>query len=52
VEDITIVPYAVEHFEAIQELNKTENWTQLVGRNEVTRNAWKNSNVAYLHGST
>lgn len=45
---MTIVPYSEEHIEAIQELNKTENWTQLVERNEETRNAWKNSNVAYV----
>lgn len=47
-EGMTIVPYSEEHIEAIQELNKTENWTQLVERNEETRNAWKNSNVAYV----
>jgi predicted GNAT family acetyltransferase len=47
-EEIQIVPFKVEHFTAIQELNKKEGWTQLVERNEATFEAWKNSNVAYI----
>lgn len=47
-EDVKFVPYIEEQFDAIQELNKIEGWTQLVERYEETKAAWENSNVAYV----
>lgn len=47
-EGVTFAPYREEQFDAIQELNKIEGWTQLVERNEETKAAWRNSNVAYV----
>ncbi|MFC0238397.1 GNAT family N-acetyltransferase [Fictibacillus phosphorivorans] len=47
--DITFALYIEKvHFERIQELNKKENWTQLVERYEETKQAWRKSNVAYV----
>ncbi|MED1864920.1 GNAT family N-acetyltransferase [Fictibacillus nanhaiensis] len=48
-EGVTFASYIErKHFEAIQELNKQEGWTQLVERYEETRQAWNRSNIAYV----
>ncbi|ANC76171.1 GCN5 family acetyltransferase [Fictibacillus phosphorivorans] len=47
--DVKFVSYIEsKHFEQIQELNKQEGWTQLVERNEETKQAWSKSNIAYV----
>ncbi|WP_214816324.1 MULTISPECIES: GNAT family N-acetyltransferase [unclassified Exiguobacterium] len=41
-------PYVSQDFEHIQRLNRDEGWTQLVERHELTREAWRQSNVTYV----
>ncbi|WP_214798483.1 MULTISPECIES: GNAT family N-acetyltransferase [unclassified Exiguobacterium] len=45
---MNIRAYVSSDFEHIQQLNRDEGWTQLVERNELTREAWKQSNVTYV----
>lgn len=45
---VTIRPYEEKDFEQIQELNRKEGWANLVGNHQDTKEAWKNSNVAYV----
>ncbi|MGE6490173.1 GNAT family N-acetyltransferase [Exiguobacterium sp. NPDC077395] len=40
--------YVASDFEHIQQLNHEEGWTQLVERGELTREAWRQSNVTYV----
>lgn len=40
--------YVASDFEHIQQLNREEGWTQLVERGELTREAWRQSNVTYV----
>lgn len=40
--------YVASDFEHIQQLNREESWTQLVEREELTREAWRQSNVTYV----
>ncbi|WP_137790330.1 GNAT family N-acetyltransferase [Bacillus sp. E(2018)] len=48
-EDVAFTSYIEKkHFKAIQELNKQEGWTQLVERDEETKQAWGKSNLAYV----
>lgn len=43
-----IRPYEDKDFNKIQDLNKEEGWTNLVENNLDTKEAWRNSNVAYV----
>ncbi|QHS24515.1 GNAT family N-acetyltransferase [Virgibacillus sp. MSP4-1] len=43
-----IRPYKEKDFNRIQDLNREEGWTNLVENDLNTREAWKNSNVAYV----
>ena len=43
-----IRPYDDEDFSMIQALNKAEGWTNLVENHLNTKEAWENSNVAYV----
>lgn len=48
-DDVAFASYIEsKHFELIQELNKQEGWTQLVERDEETKQAWSKSNIAYV----
>ena len=40
--------YVASDFEHIQQLNREEGWTQLVEQGELTREAWRQSNVTYV----
>ena len=43
-----IRPYAEHDFEQIQALNEAEGWDQLVRQNDLTKEAWRQSNVAFV----
>ncbi|MFC4683660.1 GNAT family N-acetyltransferase [Exiguobacterium sp. s149] len=45
---MNIHPYEERDFEQIQALNETEGWSQLVRQHELTKQAWRQSNVAYV----
>lgn len=45
---MVIRPYKEEDFEQIQELNDAEGWHQLVLQDELTKEAWRHSNVAFV----
>ena len=40
--------YVASDFEHIQQLNREDGWTQLVEQGELTREAWRQSNVTYV----
>ncbi|MFJ8066439.1 GNAT family N-acetyltransferase [Psychrobacillus sp. NPDC096426] len=40
--------YAAEDFASIHQLNIEEEWNNLVTKKEDTKNAWSNSNIAYV----
>lgn len=46
--NIHIRPYTQKDFDQIHELNKNEQWNNLVKQYEDTKEAWANSNVAYV----
>lgn len=46
--NIEIRAYKVEDFEAIHRLNRQEEWNNLVAKKEDTKNAWEQSNVAFV----
>ncbi|CAM5608786.1 MULTISPECIES: GNAT family N-acetyltransferase [Niallia] len=45
---IQIRPYKEDDFQSIHELNKREQWTNLVEKKEDTKSAWNHSNAAYV----
>jgi ribosomal protein S18 acetylase RimI-like enzyme len=45
---IHIRPFQESDFTRIQELNKEEGWSNLVEKNDDTKEAWRNSNVAFV----
>jgi ribosomal protein S18 acetylase RimI-like enzyme len=45
---IKIRQYQETDFNRIQELNHSEGWTNLVEKNEDTKQAWGNSNVSFV----
>ncbi|WP_214759143.1 GNAT family N-acetyltransferase [Exiguobacterium sp. s146] len=45
---MNIRPYEERDFEQIQALNEAEGWHQLIRQDELTRKAWRQSNVAYV----
>lgn len=45
---LSVHDYADKYFPAIQELNKQEQWMNLVEKGEETRQAWENSNIAFV----
>lgn len=45
---MVIRPYEEFDFEQIQALNEAEGWSQLVRQHELTKQAWRQSNVAYV----
>ncbi|MEH7274560.1 GNAT family N-acetyltransferase, partial [Neobacillus vireti] len=45
---IHIRKYQESDFNRIQELNEEEGWSNLVEKNEDTKEAWKNSNVSFV----
>ncbi|WP_214709767.1 MULTISPECIES: GNAT family N-acetyltransferase [unclassified Exiguobacterium] len=45
---MNIRPYEERDFEQIQALNETEGWSQLVRQHELTKQVWRQSNVAYV----
>ncbi|WP_214715656.1 GNAT family N-acetyltransferase [Exiguobacterium sp. s151] len=45
---MVIRPYEEFDFEQIQALNEAEGWGQLVRQHELTKQAWRQSNVAYV----
>ncbi|MDQ0352504.1 ribosomal protein S18 acetylase RimI-like enzyme [Alkalibacillus filiformis] len=46
--DIVIRSYEDKDISKIQQLNKEEGWTNLVENHSATKEAWQNSNVAYV----
>lgn len=46
--EITIRSYEEKDLEHIQRLNQQQGWTGLVEKNIQTKEAWKNSNIAYV----
>ena len=46
--EITIRSYEEKDLEQIQHLNKQQGWTSLAEKNAQTKDAWKNSNIAYV----
>jgi predicted N-acetyltransferase YhbS len=48
---MVIRPYEEADFEQIQALNEAEGWSQLVRQHELTQQAWRQSNVAYVFES-
>ncbi|WP_236634138.1 MULTISPECIES: GNAT family N-acetyltransferase [unclassified Exiguobacterium] len=46
--DLQIRTYQDTDFDHIQRLNEAEGWHQLVSQTEQTKEAWKNSNVAFV----
>ena len=46
--EITIRSYEEKDLEHIQKLNKKQGWTGLVEKHIQTKEAWKNSNIAYV----
>lgn len=47
-ENIHFRAYTEEDFESIHNLNIQEEWNNLVTKKENTKNAWSNSNVAFV----
>jgi ribosomal protein S18 acetylase RimI-like enzyme len=47
-QEIEVRPYVEEDFVEIHKLNSLEGWDNLVARGEETKEAWENSNVAYV----
>lgn len=45
---MNIRPYEERDFDQIQALNEAEGWSQLVRQHELTKQAWRQSNVAYV----
>jgi ribosomal protein S18 acetylase RimI-like enzyme len=45
---VKIRPYIEEDFKDIHRFNIDEGWTNLVEKNEDTKRAWNNSNVAFI----
>lgn len=45
---MNIRPYEERDFEQIQALNEAEGWSQLARQHELTKQAWRQSNVAYV----
>lgn len=45
---MNIRPYEERDFDQIQALNETEGWHQLVRQHDLTKQAWRQSNVAYV----
>ena len=45
---MNIRTYMESDFDSIQQLNRDEGWSQLVERDALTREAWRQSNVAYV----
>jgi len=45
---LNIRPYEERDFDQIQALNEAEGWSQLVRQHELTKQAWRQSNVAYV----
>ncbi|WP_215189305.1 GNAT family N-acetyltransferase [Exiguobacterium sp. s6] len=45
---MVIRPYEEADFEQIQALNEAEGWSQLVRQHDLTKQAWRQSNVAYV----
>ncbi|MGM0896662.1 MAG: GNAT family N-acetyltransferase [Bacillota bacterium] len=46
--ELIIRSYDGKDMEKIQQLNKQEGWTSLTKRDGQTKEAWKNSNIAYV----
>lgn len=47
-ENIHFRAYVEDDFESIHQLNIQEEWNNLVAKKEDTKNAWDNSNVAFV----
>jgi ribosomal protein S18 acetylase RimI-like enzyme len=47
-ETILLREFQEKDFEAINELNKKEEWNNLVAKKDDTKSAWMNSNVAFV----
>lgn len=47
-QDLLIRPYREADFQAIHELNKQEHWSNLVAKEQDTKQAWTNSTVAVV----
>ncbi|WP_214783945.1 GNAT family N-acetyltransferase [Exiguobacterium sp. S3] len=45
---MNIPTYMESDFDSIQQLNRDEGWSQLVERDALTREAWRQSNVTYV----
>lgn len=45
---MNVRPYKESDFEQIQALNAAEGWYQLVRQHDLTKEAWRQSNVAYV----
>ncbi|SEA25002.1 Acetyltransferase (GNAT) domain-containing protein [Thalassobacillus cyri] len=45
---LSVHDYADKYFPAIQELNKQEQWMNLFEKGKETRQAWGNSNIAFV----
>ena len=45
---MNIRAYKESDFESIQQLNHDEGWSQLVERDALTREAWRQSNITYV----
>lgn len=45
---MNIRSYEERDFDQIQALNEAEGWSQLVRQHELTKQAWRQSNVAYV----
>lgn len=45
---MNIRTYMESDFDSIQQLNRDEGWSQLVERDALTREAWRQSNVTYV----
>jgi ribosomal protein S18 acetylase RimI-like enzyme len=45
---MNIRTYMESDFDSIQQLNRDEGWSQLVERDALTREAWRQSNIAYV----
>jgi predicted N-acetyltransferase YhbS len=45
---IKIRKFKETDFNRIQELNREEGWSNLVEKNEDTKQAWENSNVSFV----
>jgi ribosomal protein S18 acetylase RimI-like enzyme len=45
---VLIRTYQENDFNEIQQLNRIERWNNLVEKNEETKEAWRNSNIAFI----